>query len=168
MADWKPLLDVVPHLDNSAPVPPETPIVQPPSLTEQRVFVGPIIRDVIILWVLTGIGGFAAGLATGGPQRDAQQFIIAVAASNLLLGTVGFTVVGCLAPPNRWRHLAFVALGVWITSLINVVFFGVGLAQWIGSAIFMAIVMGIGGAISYLFKRNGKPYVHRGPSTTRG
>ena len=133
------------------------PIVQPPPPSEQRVCIGPIIRDVIIVWVLTAMGGFVAGVATGGPQQDAQRLMIAAAVSNLLLGTVAFTIVGCLAPPGRWRHLAFVALGAWFTSLINVVFFGVSVPQWIGGAIFMAIIMGIGGGISYVFKKDTRP-----------
>lgn len=134
------------------------PVVQPPPPpTEQRVRIGPIIRDVIIVWVLTAMGGFVAGVATGGPQRDAQRFMFAVMVSNVLLGTVAFTIAGCLAPPGRWRHLGFVALGAWFTSLINVVFFGVTIPQWIGGAIFMVIVMAIGGGISYVFKRDTKP-----------
>jgi hypothetical protein len=136
-------------MDTSTP----PPIGQPPPPAQQRVRIGPIVRDVIIVWVLTAMGGIVAGVATGGPQRDAQRFMIAVAVSNLLLGTVAFTIVGCLAPPRRWRHLAFVALGGWFTSLINVVFFGVSIPQWIGGAIFMAIIMAIGGGISYVFKK---------------
>jgi len=133
------------------------PIVQPPPPNERGVRVGPIIRDVVIVWVLTAMGGFVAGLATGGPPRDAQRFMLAVMVSNFLLGTVAFTIAGCLAPPGRWRHLSFVALGAWVTSLINVVFFGVSIPQWIGGAIFIAIIMSIGGAISYVFKRDTKP-----------
>ena len=133
------------------------PIVQPPPPTEQRVRIGSIIRDVIIVWVLTAMGGFVAGVATGGPQRNAQRFMLAVMVSNLLLGTVAFTIVGCRAPPGKWRHLAFVALGAWFTSLINVVFFGVTIPQWIGGAMFMAIIMAIGGGTSYVFKRDTKP-----------
>src|SRR5436190_18303842 len=77
------------------------PIVQSPPPTEQPVRIGPIIRDVVIVWTLTAMGGFVAGVATGGPQRDPQRFMLAVAFSNFLLGSVAFTVVGCLAPPDR-------------------------------------------------------------------
>ena len=80
--------------------------------------------------------------------------MLALMASNFLLGTVAFTISGCLAPPGRWRHLGFVALGAWLTSLVNVVFFGVSVLQWMGGAIFMSIIMGLGGAISYAFKRD--------------
>ena len=133
------------------------PTVQPPPPTEQRVLVGPIVRDVLIVWVLTALGGIVAGIATGGPTQDTQRFMLAVAAANFLLGTVAFTIAGCLAPAGRWRHLALVAVGAWFTSLVNVVFFGVTIVQWIGGAIFMALIMGIGGAISYVFKRDKKP-----------
>jgi hypothetical protein len=133
------------------------PIVPAPLATERRVRIGPIIRDVFIVWILTALGGFVAGVATGGPQGDAQRFMLAVMVSNILLGTVAFTIAGCLAPPARWRHLALVALGSWLTSVVNVLFFGVSIAQWIGGAIFTALIMGVGGGISYIFKRNTKP-----------
>ncbi len=113
--------------------------------------VGPVLRDVVIVSILTFIGGVIAGVATGGPQRDPQRFIFAVMISNLLLGTVGFTIAGCLAPPARWRHLGLVALGAWFVGLINVAFFGTRVLQWIEGAIFLAVMMGIGGAISYAF-----------------
>jgi len=129
------------------------PIVQPPPPSDQQVRIGPIIRDIVIVWALTAMGGFVAGVATGGPQRDPQRFVLALAASNFLLGTVAFTIVGCLAPPDRWRHLGFVAIGAWFTSIINVLFFGISLPQWIFAAIFIGIIMGFGGAISYVFKK---------------
>jgi hypothetical protein len=136
---------------------PPPPVVQPPPSINRRVRIGPVIRDIVIVWLLTAMGGFVAGVATGGPQRDAPRFMLAVIASNFLLGSVAFTIAGCLAPPGRWRHLGFVALGAWLTSLINVVFFRFTIPQWISGAIFMAIIMGVGGAISYLFKRGTKP-----------
>jgi len=140
-------------MDTTTP-PPNT---EPPAQTDQGMRVGPIIRDVVIVWVLTAMGGFVAGVATGGPQRDAQRFMLAIAASNLLLGTVGFTIAGCLAPHGRWRHLCVVAVGVWIAGLINVAFFGVTILQWIGSLIFVAVITGVGGALSHVFKRDPTP-----------
>jgi hypothetical protein len=124
--------------------------------TARKTPMGPIVRDVAIVWVLTSIGGFVVGfataLATGGPPKDMQRYMLAIAASNLLLGTVAFTVVGCLAPQARWRHLGLVAVAAWLTSLINVGLFGVSIRQWFLGATSMAIIAGIGGAISYVFK----------------
>ena len=134
---------------------PQLQVVQPPTRTEAPFRIGPIIRDVVIVWVLTAIGGFVIGL-TGGAQRNPQQMMLAIVASNFLLGTIAFTISGCLAPAPRWRHLAFVALGSWITSLINVAVLNVTIAQWFFSIIFLSIIMGIGGGLSYIFKKDTK------------
>ncbi|HKP38046.1 MAG TPA: hypothetical protein VJT71_14410 [Pyrinomonadaceae bacterium] len=131
---------------------PHLQVVQPPSPAEQPVRIGPIIRDVVIVWVLTAIGGFVIGFS-GGAHSDPQRSQVALIISNFFLGTVAFTISGCLAPPPRWRHLGSVAIGAWLTSLINVLFFHVNIAHWVGSAIFIAIIMGIGGGTSYLFKK---------------
>ena len=123
----------------------------PPPPTEQPVRFGPIIRDVVIVWVLTAIGGFLVGLASRATGGSMSGVLVV---SNLLLGTVAFTIVGCLAPPPRWRHLGYVALGTWLTSIINVLFFHVAIPHWIASAFFIAIIMSIGGGISFLLKKD--------------
>ena len=134
--------------------PPSYSISQPSSSpTTDGIRVGSIVRDVVIVWILTAIGGFVVGFATGGRQQDPQGYILGILAANFLLGTVAFTIVGCLAPADRWRHLGFVAIGAWLTSIINVLFFGVTVPQWIFGALFMAFIMGFGGAISYVFKK---------------
>ena len=89
---------------------------------EERLRVGPIIRDVVIIWALTFMGGFVAGVALGGLPGQAQRLAVAVGVSTWLFGTVGFTIAGCLAPPDRWRHIGFVALGVWIMSPLQIAF----------------------------------------------
>jgi hypothetical protein len=126
-----------------------------PTNTLRKSFV-PVIRDVAIVWILTSIGGFVVGFATAlanhGQPKDMQRYLLAIAASNLLLGIVAFTIVGCLAPPARWRHLSLVAVAAWLTNLINVAQFGVTIRQWLVGSLFMALIMGIGGAISYIFK----------------
>jgi hypothetical protein len=127
--------------------------------TEQRVRVGPIIRDVALVWLLTAMGGFVAGIASSKASRAAQESIMAQAVSNFLFGTVAFTIAGCLAPRPRWRHLAFVAVGAWFASLINVVFFGVSIPEWIAGAVVMALIMGLGGAISHVLKKEAKQSV---------
>jgi hypothetical protein len=124
------------------------PIVQPPP-PEQRTRPGAILRDVLIIVALTFIGGFVVGVAA--PPRSSRG-MLAIAASNLLLGTVGFAISGRLAVGSRWRHLAYVGLCVWLAGLLNVVFFGFSVDQWLVSIIAVALMMGLGGAISYVFK----------------
>ncbi len=142
----------------SKPVPPpfKPPVFRPPippsPPAESQMRVGPIIRDIVIVCLLSAIGGFVVGFATG-PEQDPQRYILALGASNLLLGTIAFTIVGCLAPPKRWHHLGIVAIGAWLIGFINVVFFHVSIFQWMSGAIFIAIMMGIGGGVSYLFGR---------------
>ena len=78
------------------------------------------------------IGGFVIGVASAEVSQNDLRFMIALGLSNILLGIVGFTIAGCLAPPgNRWRHLSLVAVGVWLSGLINVAFFGVTIPRWI-------------------------------------
>jgi hypothetical protein len=119
----------------------------------KQIQVGPIIRDVVIVWVLTAMGGAVVGFATGGPTRNAQGFMLGVKAANVLFGTVGFAIAGCLAPPPRWHHLGVVAVAVWFAGLINVALFGFSVSDWIASAIVMALIMGLGGAISFAITR---------------
>jgi hypothetical protein len=138
-------MDTTPPPIQSAPS--QTP--QPPE--PQPVQIGGVIRDIVIITVLTFIGGFIVGFSGG--AKNPQMFAIAVAVSNFLMGIIGFIISGCLARHDRWRHLTYVAVGVWLAGLINVVFFGFSFGLWILSIVFIAIMMGTGGAISYIFKR---------------
>ncbi|HLY58550.1 MAG TPA: hypothetical protein VKS60_23510 [Stellaceae bacterium] len=114
----------------------------------------PILRDVLIIFGLTFLSGFVVGFlfafrgASGTPA-----YAVALGLSNLVFGTVGFVISGCLAPPGRWRHLLLVAVGVWLLSLANVAFMGVPFLQWAFLVIPIAIIMGVGGGLSYLFRR---------------
>ena len=144
-----------PQLPSEQPQP-QLQVVQPPPPTRQPLRFGPIIRDVAIVWVLTALGGFVAGVA-GGSHSDPKRVQVALVVSNFFLGTVAFTISGCLAPQPRWNHLAYVALGAWLTSIINVIFFHVTVPQWMSSALFIGIVMALGGGISYLFKKDTQP-----------
>jgi hypothetical protein len=75
-----------------------------------------------------------------------------IALTNLVLGTIGFTLSGVMAPPtNRWLHLAWVALGAWLTGLINVVI-GMPLMQWAVGIVFVMAMMGLGGLLSMLLR----------------
>lgn len=113
-----------------------------------------VIRDVLIIFALTFLGGFVAGFATALAGSAIEFNIMAIAVSNVIFMVVGFTISGALAKENRFKHLLHVAIGVWLSSLINVAFFGTTLANWVFSIAFVIIAMGIGGALSFLFVRS--------------
>ncbi len=122
-------------------------------VTREHFRVWPIIRDIVIILALSGAGGIVVGVAAGRLSWDEQRTMLAVAVSDLLLRTVGFTISGCLARGRRWRHLACVAVGVWLADHMNVLLFGQGIVQRILSAFSVAMAMDIGGGLSYAFKR---------------
>jgi len=109
------------------------------------------LRDVLVIFALSAIGGLIAGIAAG--DIGTARFVLAAGVSNLLLCTVGFTISGCLVAHNRWRHLFHVAAGVWLVSAFNM-FFGLSFLQWLLSSIFIGILMALGGGLSTLFKPN--------------
>jgi len=117
-----------------------------PPRIEQRVRLRPILRDVAIIVALTFLGGCIMRAV----RSSSREMLVA----NLVLTTVGFVISGCLAVGSRWRHLAYVGLGVWLAGLMNVLFFGVSIVYWPFSIIFVALTMRLGGAMSYVFKRD--------------
>ena len=132
---------------------PQLEVVQSPPPSAKPPFrVGPVLRDVAIVWGLTFLGGFVAGLT--GAKHDPNRLTATLALVNLFFGTLGFTISGYLAPHPRWNHLAYVALGTWLTSLVNVLFFHVKFTQWMTGGFFVLVIMGVGGGLSYLFKKD--------------
>ena len=127
----------------------DAPAGPPPRLSSWR-----ILRDVAILWVLTAVGGFAIGLTIGRTAPNPATVAMYIAGSNIVLGIIGFVISGSLARGPRWPHLAIVALGLWATSLINVFFMGFSLGQWLLGGFMIALMMGMGGGLSYVFKRS--------------
>ena len=110
----------------------------------------PILRDAIILTVLTGLGGFIVGFAS--TDHSSRFYFYGLALSNTLFCIIGFAISGCLAVGNRWRHLAFVAVIAWIVSVFNVIFFNLPIVMWMASVVPMAFFALIGGGISFIFK----------------
>jgi len=109
-----------------------------------------IARDVAIIIALTFLGGFVIGLA--GPS-DPGRFALAIAVSNILFMTAGFTLSGALAKTDRFKHLLKVALGVWLFSLVNILLGISNLVQWAFALIFILLAMGLGGGLSFAFVR---------------
>jgi len=139
-------------MDTPPPIPPISPSAPELSAPEPIHWLL-VLRDVAIVFGLTFLGGFVVGFTVSVLRRSGSNYLYAIVVSNLLLGTLGFVISGCLAPPNRWRHLLLVAFGVWLTGLINVVIAHVSIGQWVGSLLAVALMAGVGGAISYVFKK---------------
>jgi hypothetical protein len=129
-------------------------MVQPEPSARNGVRLGAVIRDVIIIVVLVAVGSFVVVLVTAGIPAIAT---LALAISNMVFGTIGFVISGCLATGNRWRHLACVGFGVWLAVLINVFGFGFSFVHWLLSIFGVAIMMGLGGGLSYFFRKDGMP-----------
>lgn len=122
----------------------------PLSNQHTKIIPGKVARDVVIVWILSAMGGFIVGIS--GTPIGSDRYMMGLVASNLLLGTSAFVIVGCLTPANRWRQLAWVAFYSWLTSLVNLLF-GISISDWLFGGIFMAIIAGIGGGISLIFKK---------------
>jgi len=109
-----------------------------------------LIRDIAIIWILTAFAGFVVGIM----GTENERFMLAIAVSNMLFGIVGFCISGCSAKVNRWRHLNHVALGVWLTGLINLAIGPSAFTSWLYGIIAIYIMMGLGGVASYLFVKS--------------
>jgi hypothetical protein len=112
-----------------------------------------IARDVLIIFGLTFLSGFIVGLSGA---LNGEMYLVAIAAGNLLVSVMGFTISGALARTDRFKHLLKVALGLWFLNLVNVLFVGVTLTQWVLSIAVIFVAMGIGGLLSFLFVKNPK------------
>lgn len=118
-----------------------------------------IVRDVVIIWLLTAIGGFILGVAISITGRSAVA-MVAVGLSNIFFGIIGFCISGCMIKDQRWNHLIIVALFVWLTSIINILFRSISLIQWLISIIVILIMMAAGGGLSFIFKKPSKAQVN--------
>jgi hypothetical protein len=110
-----------------------------------------IARDVTVLFVLVFASSFLAVQLIGAMGAEATLDMIGL--SSLFWGVVGFTISGCLARGNRWRHLAVVALVFWLVCLVNVVLGLTPVTTWAVGSVLILTMMGLGGGLSYLFVR---------------
>ncbi len=106
-----------------------------------------VLRDVVIVWLLTFTGGIVAARVGEGPKAPV------LAASNVITGVIAFTFIGSLTPVRRFRHLVVVAFASWLSGLLNVLFFGNSIAAWVASLVYLTLVMIAGWGLSYLFVR---------------
>jgi len=117
-------------------------------------------RDILIVWVLTGVGGFIAALAYQGSQVPLEILGI----SNMLMGVIAFCFCGCLTPTNRWKHLLYVAIGAWLASIVNIfIREDITLITWAAGIFILLVMMLVGGGLSFIFVRT--PEEHQGQDT---
>ena len=107
-----------------------------------------VLRDVVIVWLLTFTGGIVAARVGTGPKAPLLMM------SNLITGVIAFTFIGCLTPVRRFRQLLVVAFAAWLSGLLNVLVFHNSITAWIVSVVYLTLVMIAGGLLSYLFKRS--------------
>jgi hypothetical protein len=110
-----------------------------------------IVRDVSIVFGLVLASSFAAVQIIQGMGEEATPLVIGL--SNIFWGTVGFTISGCLARVQRFKHLFMVAVGLWLASFVNVAMGLTPLPAWAAGFLLILLMMGLGGGLSYLFVR---------------
>ena len=110
-----------------------------------------IIRDVIIVWIFTTAGGFLVGFAA--LNASLGELVFALGLSNTILATIAFCISGCMIQEDRWKHLAIVAIFVWLTSIVNVIIGFVTLGDWLLGIVWTFVMAGIGGGLSLLINK---------------
>ena len=111
-----------------------------------------VARDVLMIWLLSAIGGVIAGVASAG-RGMTEERMLALAMSNLLFCVLGFAISGALNPSNKWEHLRWVAFHTWAWSILNVLFFGLSFENWLLGLPVMFATMGIGGLLSTVLRK---------------
>jgi hypothetical protein len=110
-----------------------------------------VARDVSIVFGLVLVSSFAAAQLVEFMGGEVTALVIGL--SNIFWGTVGFTISGCLAKTQRFKHLFVVALGLWLVSFVNVAMGLTPVHMWAAGFLLILLMMGLGGGLSYLFAR---------------
>lgn len=101
-----------------------------------------VISQAAIIWIVTFILGFLVAWV--------NKSLILAAIINLTCLITAATLIHYFTKENRFQHCIHVAAACWLTSIINVVFFGIPFVSWLLSAFLYLVCMGIGMLISYL------------------
>jgi len=117
-----------------------------------------VARDALFLFfALTSIGGVVVVIA-GGNSANLMLARVAAVTSIVLFGIVGFCISGYLTPRRRWIHLLRVTACVWVLILAFFALIdlptGERTGAWFLSAVYLLVVMGIGGAISFALRKD--------------
>lgn len=100
------------------------------------------------LSLVSFIKGFVLALIG---STDAIDIITKFYYVSIALEIVGFTVIGCLHRNNRFKHLTWIAIVIWILNFSSYIFVPFDLGSAIGSIFHVMIVMAIGGCLSFIF-----------------
>jgi hypothetical protein len=102
-----------------------------------------VLRDALGVLLLGSLGGWAGGVLSGDPNGDVPTV------SAVVLMTVGFCVSGCLAKQARFKHLALVAVGVWlIGTILRVISPGESFVLSLAALVQVFVAMLLGGLVS--------------------
>lgn len=117
-----------------------------------------VLIDAAIVFGLTFIAGFVIGFVAAVLGGAAPPALIGL--SDMLFVIVGFAYVAYRTNGRRFQHLALVALGVWLFSIINPLLGIISLPAWIFAIvptfIFMFIGAGVGIGLRHLFHKEEK------------
>jgi hypothetical protein len=81
-------------------------------------------RDPFIVVALSVVAGFYTSLAMPGKLGTAE-YASASSLLTLVLVTVGFTIVACFSPNNRWLQLLIVGGLTWfLGGIFNILVYG--------------------------------------------
>jgi hypothetical protein len=127
--------------------------VAPPPLVREPIRWKIVLRDIVVIYLVSLLGGFVIGFVCAVQGRPPS--VVGIAISNALSVTIGFAISAALSPVRRWAHIGVALPGVWLTGLPNLLI-GVTLTQWILGLPLLALSMGLGGALSYLLPRRKK------------
>lgn len=72
-----------------------------------------VVRDAVLIGLFYYAGSYILG-------KTVQATPLMFAIVGWSLGIIGFIAAGYWTPENRWKHLCFVAGGVWIIDIICV------------------------------------------------
>ncbi len=104
-----------------------------------------IIRDVILINLISGLIGFILGLAGITWWEGVAPF------AQLLYLSIGIFIVGTITKKNLWSHLLLVAFSSWLINGLYLIP-KYGIPAWLLNFFGMGGVMLIGGLILMLFK----------------
>lgn len=111
-----------------------------------------LARDLVIILAISAHYGVVTALTTF-EVKGMGSAQMTLALTNMVSMLVGFFIASYLTPERRWTHLGILALATWLVGLLNVAFFGVTIADWMGSLLFILITMGLGGGLATLLNK---------------